>query len=236
MPTLSKRQVQARSAIAERWPMSNIQYESERSDENDYKIDADFDVRVDGEEDTLDKFHLNDIGDLLQLCVQQGNLKNISVLLYMTLRYFHVTWRDINDFLQEIGATRCTTAEKWTQIYLTGDLIEFNSDNRGGKLKESFYDLFPDIESEAKLFAMRECQKKTSEFTAADLRDFIDAKFYEVTGLKKDNNNSFIRSERTCRLDLKRWGAKFEKNSQRPYFEGMILKSRENIEKRTKRR
>ncbi|CAF3360349.1 unnamed protein product, partial [Rotaria sp. Silwood2] len=98
--------------------------------------------------------------------------------------------------------------------------IEFNSDNRGGNLKGSFYDIFPDIENEAKLFAANECQKRTSDFKAADLRNFIDAKFYEVTGLNKNSNDSFIRSERSCRLDLKNWGAKFEKNSQRPYFEG----------------
>jgi hypothetical protein len=29
-----------------------------------------------------------------------------------------------------------------------------------------------------------------------------------------------IRSEKSCRLDLRRWGAKFEANSQRPHFEG----------------
>jgi hypothetical protein len=82
MPALSKRQAHSRSAIAERWPMSNIRYESERSDENDSKMDADFDVHADGEEDSLEKFDLNDIGDFLQLCLQQGNLKNISLLLY----------------------------------------------------------------------------------------------------------------------------------------------------------
>ncbi len=33
-------------------------------------------------------------------------------------------------------------------------------------------------------------------------------------------SNDLIRSERSCRLDLPRWGAKFEASSQRPYFEG----------------
>ena len=65
-------------------------------------------------------------------------------------------------------------------------------------------------------------KKKTSEFKAVDLCNFIDAKFYEVTGLKKNINDPYVRSERSCRLDLRRWGAKFEKNTQRPYFEGMM--------------
>jgi len=222
MPGLSKKQLHLRSAIAQRWSTENTSSESEGSEEDDSKMDIDFKVDTDEEGDFLEKFDLNDIGDLLELCQQQGNLKNISLLLYMTLRYFSITWREVNDFLQQIGAMRCETAHKWAKIYLTGDLIEFNSDNRGGKLKGSFYDIFPDIENEAKLFAADECQKKTSDFKAADLRNFIDAKFYEVTGLKKDSNDSFIRSERSCRLDLKNWGAKFEKNSQRPYFEGIV--------------
>ncbi|CAF3064849.1 unnamed protein product [Rotaria sp. Silwood2] len=96
----------------------------------------------------------------------------------MILLYFSISWRKINGFLQQIGALR-------------------------GKLSESFYDIFPDIENEAKLFATNECQKKTSNFKAADLRNFIDEKFYEVTGLKKDINDPYVRSERSCRLDLK---------------------------------
>ncbi len=88
-------------------------------------------------------------------------------------------------------------------------------------MTDSFYDMFPDIENEAKTFAISQCQRKTSDFKASDLRDFIDEKFYEVTGLTKDVNDSFVRSERTCRIDLKKWGAIFGKNSQRPYFEGM---------------
>ena len=65
-------------------------------------------------------------------------------------------------------------------------------------------------------------KKKTSEFKAVDLCNFIDAKFYEVTGLKRNINDPYVRSERSSRLDLRRWGAKFEKNTQRPYFEGMM--------------
>ena len=47
-------------------------------------------------------------------------------------------------------------------------------------------------------------KKKTSNFKAVDLCNFIDAEFYEVTGLKKNINDPYVRSERSCRLDLKR--------------------------------
>lgn len=32
--------------------------------------------------------------------------------------------------------------------------------------------------------------------------------------------DGYIRSERSCCLDLRKWGAKCEANAQRPYFEG----------------
>jgi hypothetical protein len=35
-----------------------------------------------------------------------------------------------------------------------------------------------------------------------------------------DPDSPLIRSVASCRLDLRRWGAKFNPNSQRPYFEG----------------
>ena len=51
------------------------------------------------------------------------------------------------------------------------------------------------------------------------LPQFIDRKFYELTGTQNKSSDDLIRSERSCRLDLRRWGAKFEANTQRPYVE-----------------
>ncbi|CAF4940588.1 unnamed protein product [Rotaria sp. Silwood1] len=64
------------------------------------------------------------------------------------------------------------------------------------------------------------CSQKSADFKAADLAQFIDTKYYELTGIKKQIGDGLIRSERSCRLNLRRWGAKFEANSQCPYFEG----------------
>ena len=52
------------------------------------------------------------------------------------------------------------------------------------------------------------------------LAQFIDEKFYELTETQKKSSDDLIRPERSCRLDLRRWGAKFEANTQRPRFEG----------------
>ena len=96
----------------------------------------------------------------------------------------------------------------------------FIKDDRGGKNKDSFYDAYPELEIEEKAFVINGCNQKTAEFTAAHLAMFLDEKFYQLTGETKEDSNSLIISERSCRLDMRTWRAKFEKNSNRPFFEG----------------
>ena len=52
-----------------------------------------------------------------------------------------------------------------------------------------------------------------------DLAKFVDDKYYEITKTTK-SNAELIRAETSCRLDLRRRGTKFEKNTQHSYFEG----------------
>ena len=95
----------------------------------------------------------------------------------------------------------------------------FLNDGRGGKYTDSFYDVFPELETEGRAFAIGDCSQRAATFTASDLAHFIDTRFYELTQTIK-TNNQLVRSEKSCRLDLHRWGVKFEANSQRPSFEG----------------
>ena len=83
----------------------------------------------------------------------------------------------------------------------------------------SFCDIFPDIDLSAKSYCIRRCAAKAAEFDAFELAKFIDKQFYKLTSIKKDPEDSLIRSVKSCRLDLRRWGAHFESNSQRPFFE-----------------
>ncbi|CAF1339451.1 unnamed protein product [Adineta ricciae] len=53
-----------------------------------------------------------------------------------------------------------------------------------------------------------------------DLVRFINEKYCKLNGIDEQVNGGCIRSERSCQLDFRRWGAKFEANAQRPYFEG----------------
>ncbi|CAF4933425.1 unnamed protein product, partial [Rotaria socialis] len=88
-----------------------------------------------------------------------------------------------------------------------------------GKRGDSFYDIYPELEEEARAFAVIECNKKAASFTAYELAQFIDNRYYEINDIQK-NDLKLVRSVESCRLDLRRWGAHFDINLNRPYFEG----------------
>ena len=94
------------------------------------------------------------------------------------------------------------TSHKWATVFMKGDYEEFSNDLRGGKQTDSFY-MFPDIEADRKAFVVHACSKKSADFKAMDLAQFIDAKYYEVTGLVKQSGGDLIRSGSSCRLDLR---------------------------------
>lgn len=166
------------------------------------------------------KMIITDIADVFELCKSKCPSKYLSVLLYMTMRQMGITWRECNTYLKSIGAFSSETSHKWTESFVSGDYNEFCHEYRGGKRGECFYDCFPEIETDAKQYTVNRCSEKSADFTANDLAVFIDNKFYEITQTTKSGSSGLIRSVPSCRLDLRKWGARFEKNSQRPYFEG----------------
>ncbi|CAF4846691.1 unnamed protein product [Rotaria magnacalcarata] len=118
------------------------------------------------------------------------------------------------------GAMTAQTAHKWAEVFISNDLDEFDCENRGGKYTPDFYDFFPEIEDAAKKYTLERCSEKSKSFAIMDLAKFIDEQFYEVTNQIKEPGSPLIRSLSACLLDLRRWGARFKNNSQRPYFEG----------------
>ncbi|CAF4259330.1 unnamed protein product [Rotaria magnacalcarata] len=76
-----------------------------------------------------------------------------------------------------------------------------------------------DLELEAKQFVFEQSSKTEATFTVGTLVIFIDNRFYELNNLKKVDQR-LVRSIESCKLDLRRFGAKFTANSSRPYFLG----------------
>jgi len=214
MPKLSKRRSQSKTAKVGRRQNTKIS-DSSDSSSDEYSMDID-----DQELSFNEKLLLNDIGDLAEMCKSKCDTKYLSVLLYMSLRYFNLKWEDVDQYLKSIGFMTAQTSHKWATVFIRGDYEEFSNDLRSGKHTDSFYDTFPEIETDARSFVVQACSQKSGDFKAVALAEFIDTKYYELTGIKKQCDGDLIRSERSCRLDLRRWGAKFEANSQRPYFEG----------------
>lgn len=166
-----------------------------------------------------DNIDTNFICDIFQLCKEKCSLKDLSVLIYLSLRSFKIPYEEINIFLKEIGALTAQVAHKWATVFVSDDLDQYFSDGRGGKRVDSLYDIYPDLELEGKAFVAGQCQQKSSSFTVMDLAKFIDEKFYEISDEEKTGSD-LVRSIESCRLDLRHWGARFEANSQRPFFEG----------------
>ena len=169
--------------------------------------------------DLLEKIDPHTIEDLFELCRQGSGSCKLTTLLHVLRRYLGFPWRLIDDVLRRVGAYRCETAHKWTQAFLSGNIETFLDDGRGGKHSDAFYDIFPELEIEAKSCIIKACSGKTADFTVADLAKLVVSEHHEVTGIVKVDA-ALICSEQSCRPDLRRWGARFEANSQRPYFEG----------------
>ena len=186
------------SALAKRWSSAESSSSSESSNE-EYKMDTD-----DQEVAFSEKIFLSDIGDLAEICKSKCDTKYLTTLLYVSLRYFNIKWEDINRFLKDVGFMTAETSHKWATLFIKGDYEEFSNDLRGSKQTDSFYDMFPDIEADAKAFVVQACSQKSGEFKALDLAQFIDEKYYEVTGLTKQASDELIRSESSCLVDLRR--------------------------------
>ncbi len=218
MPKATRRQSHNRHLNRRRWSMESTSQESEKSSSEEEKMT----IAPDDDVDSINfsnRSALNDIGDLFCFCKNQINTRFISVLMYMSLRHFGHSWRDVDSFLTAIGGMTAKTAHKWSTVLVNQDFDEFTRDERGGHRGDSFWDCYPELELEAKQFVYDECSKKEASFTAAKLAKFVDDRFYELNNAKKVDQG-LVRSVASCNLDLRRFGAKFTPNTGRPYFLG----------------
>lgn len=204
---------------ARKLPSPHTQSSGEKEYTLSMEIDANSRSSEELENNVASRLDLLALKDLFTLCQEKCGARPLSSLIYMIMRYANCSWRSIDELFQEIGAQRCEASHKWSAIFLSGDLDQFLNDGRGGKRQESLYDIFPELESEGRAFAIARCAEKSAGFKVSDLANFIDQRFYEITGTNKIYDQ-LIRSEESCRLDIRRWGGLFETNSQRPYFHG----------------
>jgi hypothetical protein len=106
-------------------------------------------------------------------------------------------------------------AHQWAETFLSGEIDALDDEYRGGKHSSSLFDLFPELKIETKVYKIDSCSRKAADFTAVDLANSIDKKFYEITQTVKISDG-LTYSMTSCRLDLRERGAKCRANSQRP--------------------
>ena len=63
--------------------------------------------------------------------------------------------------------------------------------------------MFPELETEAKVFAFELYSQQSADLTTLDLANFIDTQFYEITQTAKVSD-ALVRSVESCWLDVRR--------------------------------
>ena len=172
-PKNNKRKSSSLRSIAKRWSTGGINANTVEQHLSDLTADEDFIPAASELIDFNSEHILNDVGDLFTLCSQEGNRKYLSTKIYMLLRHLNKPWREIDQILASIGATSCETSHNWSKLFVHGDFQDFTNENRGGKRSDSFWDMFPDLEVEARAFVVQECSERGSAFTVNDLGNLL---------------------------------------------------------------
>lgn len=144
----------------------------------------------------------------------------LSTLIYMILRNCSITWREIEKIFCLLDCLNIKHAHRWASTLAEShDASIILNDKRGGYRTNQLYIDYPELEMEAKNFAIQETKKRNCLFSVNELAKYLTKKYEELSG-ETLPDGSFIRSDSSLRLDLIRWGAQWDDNNKRPYFEG----------------
>ena len=191
MPRISRREYRATIAAIRRWTTDSVPISAEDSDE-EIVVDLNDSREKEQQEFSLvGNIDISDIGDLFEILKNQTSIRSLSILVYLSLTYFGVSWRKVDIFLKQLGALSAETCNRWSEVFIQGDLNEFFEDNRGGKHGLSFFDIYPELENKAKLYALESCKRKSASFNALELAQYLDKQYYESTGEVSSNLSSF---------------------------------------------
>lgn len=142
-----------------------------------------------------------------------------STFVYLIFRSCGYKYRDCEEKMKVLNCMSARRSHEWAKNVLDNDPGVVVEDSRGGYRKQTLYDDFPELETAAKAFAIERLSEKNSLFNVEELAKFLTEKYQELSGQTLQDGET-IRSESSIRLDLMRWGAKWDYNQKRPYFEG----------------
>jgi hypothetical protein len=177
------------------------------------------------------KFSISDVGDLLNMLIHECgdfNFKQTRILstsVYLLMRIVGVKYEECRNLMKVLPLLTIQTCHEWLNtIKDEDDISVILRDKRGSHKHIEFYDDYPELEREVKAYVMSEMSKNTCEFDAKKLAKFVDTRFRDIYKEESADfgldSNKLIRSESSCKTDLIKWDCKWDKNSNRPYFEG----------------
>lgn len=198
--------------------------------DEDYKVffNIDPNIKKSEEENYVENKNNEDdlIIDLLEMIIQNSiewnsvEKRNLSVLIFAILRKFNIP-RFISDpFLKEINCYSGETCLDWYSKYMNNDYSGMFKDGRIGLKHCELYEIYPELEKAAYLFAFNDTYKKTANFDIKSLAKFITDEYLRLSEDYSLQPSELIRSIASCRLDLIRWGCLNKENIQRTYDEG----------------
>lgn len=176
-------------------------------------------------------FTMKEAADLIAIFVDMNpgyssiHRRVLSVFVYLLLRLFNIQYEQVRVCLQELGLSDVSRCHVWPEtIAEEKDSTVVLKDKRGQRQYNNFYDSYPELEEIVKLFVLDGLKQKNCSFDCGQLAKFVDKEFRSIyaTDVKLQNfpDNQLVRSVESCRVDLLRWGAVWDKNKSRPYFEG----------------
>ena len=142
------------------------------------------------------------------------------------MRLIRIGFETSRKLLNDLNLINVQTCQEWVnKIIENDDLCVVLEDKRGSYKRITFYEMFPDIGMEAKAYALNHALAKGCYFDVYSLAKFIDERFQEMYPELIDDDRDMeqqklVRSVQSCRADILKWGAKFDPNTSRPYFEG----------------
>jgi len=149
------------------------------------------------------------------------SLRVFSLIIYLLMRLFNLSYDYSRECLIKLRLLSIQQCHLWVNtIVEEDDLCVILKDNRGSYKRITFYEEFPELLEEAKSFALSEGCKKECTFNAQALSVFVDKRFREIFPEIELDSEELVRSVESCRVDLLKWGAKYDENKNRPYFEG----------------
>jgi hypothetical protein len=175
----------------------------------------------------LKKFNWNNIADLNSILIDSLGIWNsiynriFSVIFYLVLRLLNVSFESTREILANLRLMGIQRCHEWALTIIDeDDLCVVLRDKRGSYKRITFYEEFPELEKEARAFCLSQASLKQCVFNVQSLANFIDRRFRELYPEVEIDQDELVRSEESCRADLLKWEAKYDSNTNRPYFEG----------------